>query len=179
MEYRRLFVFLEGERDIRFFNKTIKCLFEYDYHHINVVSYRTKTKKRIKGFISTINHNSSWDYIYFRDMDESPCVSAVLVKIKNSCDYINLNSVIIIICEIESWYLAGLDRDSSQTIGIPNIKNTESVSKEKFENLFNKNMPINPIIEKILELWSYEVAIKKNRSVRYFYSKFGDALNSC
>ena len=108
MEYRQLFVFLEGERDKKFFNKTTRCLFERYYSNIKIVPYRTKTKKTIKDYINTVSHHPDWDYIYLRDSDESPCVTVVLEKIKKSCNYVDLNCAVIVVSEIESWYLSGV-----------------------------------------------------------------------
>lgn len=49
------------------------------------------------------------DYFYIVDINKLPCVIAKKQNIKNSLTNIDQGRIIVVIKEIESWYLAGLD----------------------------------------------------------------------
>jgi hypothetical protein len=82
--------------------------------------------------------------------------------------------IIVIIQEIESWYLAGLDDASQKQLSLRHYTTTNHITKE----IFNRMVPsfyksrIAFMIE-ILEHFSVAVAKERNRSFMYFCSRFG------
>ena len=45
---------------------------------------------------------------------------------------IDKDKIIVVIKEIESWYLAGLDNKACKQLKIKNFANTDNITKEKF-----------------------------------------------
>ena len=117
MEFQRLFVFVEGDDDERFVNKILMSEFEKLNYSVIPFKYAQETKKRIKIFINSINI-MNYDYIYLSDVD-GPCVTARKEKITGKYgELIEDGRIGIVIKEIESWYLAGLnDKDAKKLTG--------------------------------------------------------------
>ena len=88
-------------------------------------------------------------------------------------DRIDKNNLIIVVKEIEGWYLAGLDDESCEELGLRPFRSTDDITKEHFNNLIpNKfDSRIDFMIE-ILKRFSFETAKQKNKSFSYFMLKF-------
>ena len=112
------------------------------------------------------------EYIYVRDINDSPCVSYKKQKIQDELRNIDKNRIIVVIREIESWYLAGLDV-SSKKFGVRSFNITNTVTKEQFNDMFSKKFAsrIDFMIE-ILKCFSIEKAKERNKSFKYFIEKY-------
>jgi hypothetical protein len=78
----------------------------------------------------------------------------------------------VVIKEIESWYIAGLRDIESKKFGIQTFSTTDSLTKENFSNLIPKRYDsrLDFMIE-ILKNFSAETAKQKNKSFRYCIEK--------
>ena len=87
--------------------------------------------------------------------------------------YGDKDKIIVVIKEIESWYLAGLDNEVCRQLKINNFADTDNVTKEKFNALIPKKFTsrIDFMLE-ILKNFSIEIAKQKNNSFRYFVEKY-------
>jgi phage regulator Rha-like protein len=74
--------------------------------------------KKIEKFIQAIQ-SMGGDYIYVTDINTAPCVTAKKEEIRRKIKNINLNKVVIVIKEIESWYLAGINEKGRKKIKNP------------------------------------------------------------
>ena len=112
------------------------------------------------------------EYIYVRDINDSPCVSYKKQKIQDELRNIDKNRIIVVIREIESWYLAGLDV-SSKKFGVRPFNITDTITKEQFNDMLPTKFDsrIDFILE-ILKYFSIEKAKERNRSFRYFIEKY-------
>lgn len=124
------------------------------------------------------------DYFYVTDINLAPCVTAKKEKVQGKFNNLDENRIIVVIKEIESWYLAGLDDTSSQTFRISSFSNINNITKEQFNALIPKNFDsrIDFMLE-ILKCFSIEIAKQRNKSLRYFLEKhncevFRDVGNS-
>jgi hypothetical protein len=118
MPYKRMYVFLEGPDDERFFERIIRPIFERNYNYIKPWQYACQKREKIMSFLSSIESMGA-DYFFCADINSSPCVSAKKEVI--TADYrdcLDKNKVIVVVQEIEGWYLAGLDEQNSREIGI-------------------------------------------------------------
>ena len=172
MANKRLRVLLEGNDDERFFEDIIKPILSPQYDLIQVWQYAQQPLRRTKNFLRAIKAMNS-EYFFLRDINDFPCVTARLESIK--CKYgarIDINNVIIVVKEIESWYLAGLDDKARKELGIGTFHNTDNIIKEKFNNLIPKKFDsrIDFMIE-ILKRFTVETGTQKNRSFLYFINK--------
>ena len=167
----RLFIFLEGADDVRFFNGILKDLIQEGYARVELISYAGMKHIRVNGFIRGIGAMGD-DYLMVADIDNDRNVKTKKQRLKNWYPELETDKVIIVIKEIEGWYLAGLDDTAARSLGLRPLPKTDRVTKEKF----NKMIPdhygsrIDLMIE-IIKRYSIQTAQEKNRSFRYFYWK--------
>lgn len=171
MEYRRLFIWVEGEDDKRFFEKIIEPKLKEKYTSVETRCYATLKKEKIDNFLKSIKAMGA-DYIYVTDINDSPCVTTKKEEIQNKLRNIDADRIIVVIKEIEGWYLAGLSNTDADKYKIPIFDDTNTITKEQFNNLIPQKFVsrIDFILE-ILKNFSIEIAKKRNRSFRYFIEK--------
>ena len=172
MGYKRLFIWVEGEDDARFFEKIMEPKLQKKYNFVETRRYAALKKEKIDNFLKSIKAMGA-DYIYVTDINNSPCVTAKKPEIQNKLRNIDGDRIIVVIKEIESWYLGGLDDTESRKFGIPTFSVTDDITKEKFNSLIPKQFGsrIDFMLE-ILKIFSIEIAKQKNRSFRYFIEKY-------
>ena len=171
--YKRLFVFVEGNDDKRFFESTVKPHFYNHYDSVQFYTYAQAKTEKSKNFITSIKAMGA-DYIIVADINDAPCVTERKEKIKRrfGADIID-EKIVLTIREIESWYLAGLTNSKCEKLKLRNIPNTDNMTKENFNSLIPKKFSsrIDFMVE-ILKCFSIPTAKKKNKSFSYFYKKY-------
>ena len=175
MANKILYIFVEGVDDKRFFERIIKPMFDKNYDSVVLHEYRQQKEDYVIKFLKSIKSMGA-DYIYVRDINSSPCVTAKKGDIKDKLKTIDENKVIVVIKEIESWYLAGLSEENVKKFKInqSKIKDTDSITKEQFNKLIPekfKDSRINFMIE-LLEHFSIETGKQRNMSFKYFSDKY-------
>ena len=126
-------------------------------------------KEKVDNFLKSIKSmKASYDYIFTTDINNTPCITAKKQEIQDKLSNIDISRIIVVIKEIESWYLAGSGEKYSK-----NISNTDSISKEQFNNFIPKKFDsrIDFMLE-ILKYFRIEMAKHKNKSFRYFVDKY-------
>jgi len=169
--YKLLFIWVEGNDDERFFRKILIPRFQEKYDTVKIIRYATMKHEKIDNFIKSIKAMGA-DYIYLTDINDSPCVTAKKEETQKEHPNIDKNKIIIVIKEIESWYLAGLDNKAGKQLKIKNFANTDNVTKEKFNAVIPKKFSRIDFMSEILKNFSIEVAKQKNRSFQYFVEKY-------
>jgi len=170
--YKQLYILVEGNDDERFFREIIMPLFENDYDNIVIWQYAQQKYKKIKKFIKSINSMEA-DYFLVGDLDENSCVTEKKEKVLEAFGNVSLKKIIVVIKEIESWYLAGLDQKTSSNIGIHNFEDTNDLFKEDFNELLETKYDSRiDFMQEIIKVFSIKVALEKNNSFRYFFNKF-------
>jgi len=167
-----LFIFVEGNDDGRFFEKVFIPRLKNRYCMIKIIKYATMKKEKIDNFIKSINAMGA-DYLYFADINNSPCITSKKEKIRQMYKHINISKIVIVIREIESWYLAGLDYNAYNNLKIANIGRTDNITKRQFDNLIPKKFisRIDFMLE-ILKFFSVKEAKRNNKSFKYFTEKY-------
>ncbi len=180
MEYKQLYIFVEGEDDERFFNSQIRPLFEPRYNYIKFIRYATLKNSKIENLIIAIRkQKKSSEYIFIADFDSRKnneiCVSkrkAEKIKLYKSLES---RKISIVKEEIESWYYAGISKDEIKKYNLKKMNNTEKIDKELFENLMPKEILYkNDFFIEILKNYSTDLAKEKNKSFEYFINKYAD-----
>lgn len=173
MGYKRLFIWVEGNDDQRFFENLIVPILGKIYDLVEIIRYAQLKREKIQNFLKSIESMECCDYIYVVDINSSLCVTAKKQELKNKLGNINENRIIVVIKEIESWYLAGLDDASAQKLGFPRYNNTNHLIKEQFNISSEKKFifRIDCMLE-ILKHFSVEMARRKNKSFDYFCKKY-------
>lgn len=174
MKYKRLFILVEGLDDERFFNnRIIKSKIEGKYTTVEIYKYAYIKDEKVGNFLKSIKAMNS-EYIYLTDINNAPCISfkkdEIQRRLKGNVDK---DRIILVIQEIEGWYLAGLNEESSNELKIKHFRDTNNLTKEQFNNLMPSKFRsrVNFIIE-ILDSFQIEIAKKKNSSFRYFSEKY-------
>jgi len=167
-----LFIFVEGNNDERFFERVVKPKLEEKYNEVKLWKYAQVKDTKIDSFIKSIKAMKA-EYIFVADINNTQCVTAKKQEIQSKFKEIDKNKIIVVVKEIESWYLAGLDSASCKQLKIRCVENTNSITKEQFRALIPKKFDseIDFMLE-ILKLFSIEIAKQKNMSFRYFFEKY-------
>lgn len=172
MALRRLFIFVEGSDDVRFFETIIKPRFEHLFDSVELITFACTKSVKVDRFIRGINamHHS---YIIATDIDMETSVHAkknIILSRFSEADYLN---IMVIIQEIESWYLAGIDDAGSKALGIHAPARTDFVTKEHFIRLIPRFYPSKiAFMIQVLKHFSLSIAVEKNKSFRFFMEHY-------
>lgn len=172
MAARRLFIFVEGSDDVRFFETIIKPRFEHAFESVELITFACTKSVRVDRFIRGINAMNH-RYIIVTDIDLENSVHSkkkIILSRFSEADYQN---VMVIIQEIESWYLAGIDGNGAKILGIHAPARTDFVTKEHFIRWIPRYYPskIAFMIE-VLKHFSISTAVEKNKSFRFFIEHY-------
>ncbi len=168
MSERRLFLMVEGNDDERFFSRVIVPLLAPRYRSIRLVKYACMKSNRVCRFIRSIRRAGD-EVLVVADIDKAPGVAVKKQILMGRFCVVHPSEILVIIQEIESWYLAGLGTQDAHLLGVQTFPSTDRVTKE----IFNETIPPHYVsrIAYMLELlsrFSIPEACKKNRSFRYF-----------
>ena len=173
MPYRQLHVWVEGYYDALLFIRVVRPLLESRYDWIEIVEYAGRSPVWRQGYLRNIQSNQAASYIYVTDLNAAPCVTAKKTDIRGGMSQIQVERVLVVVPEIEAWYLAGLDAEHSARLGIGELVATGHITKEEFTRLrprgFNSN---REFMLELLDCFSVEAARAKNASFDYFCRKF-------
>ena len=172
MTYHEIYFFVEGSDDERFLKTTVIPLIDKKYR-CSLHRYSGMSKKKVVSFLKSINAMNFADYILLGDINHSSCITKKkgnLIEIYEQ--KLDENKTFIVVKEIESWYLAGLDEKKCEELGIKSFLETNNVTKEQFNDIMpaGYDSRIDFMVE-ILKSFSMETAIIKNNSFQYFMGK--------
>jgi hypothetical protein len=172
MPAKRLFIFVEGSDDIRFFETIIKPRFEHLFDSVELITFACTKSVKVDRFIRGINAMNH-SYIIVTDIDFEKSVAAKKSIILSRFSEAGYQHIMVIIQEIESWYLAGIDDNGAKALGIHVPARTDSVTKEHFIGLIPRYYPSKIVFMiEILKHFSLSVAVEKNKSFRFFMDHY-------
>ncbi|MCQ8894651.1 MAG: hypothetical protein NQU46_08515 [Methanolinea sp.] len=172
MTERRLFLFVEGNDDERFFLHIIVPLLLPLYRSVHVIKFACMKRANVCRLVRSIRRMND-EYIVFSDIDQEAGVRAKKHVLMERFCVLDAREIVVIIQEIESWYLAGLDDVSESDLGIPHHPNTDHITKEYFNNQIPRRFASRiAFMLEILSRFSIPVACGKNNSFRYFMSHY-------
>ena len=186
MTLNKIFIFVEGDYDKSFFEQIICPRFKTRNKDTKIIPYHgdyykgKKGKELIVKIIKSVDRNNKqkkldihYDYLIVTDIDRCPCVTSKKKEFIDKIKNIDNNKIIVVIKEIEGWYLAGLDEKSLKRIGIRRkLKDTNNITKNEFMELVPKEKMPKEFALEILSLYSLDVGIQKNQSLKYFIKKY-------
>jgi len=168
---RKLFIWVEGGSDARFFEAVFKSLLEKRYNRVEIRTYATLKKSKVVNLLRGILASDN-DYILVADIDQEPCVTAKKQRLLDRFRPVDTGRIRVVIKEIESWYLAGLDDAACFVLGLPAMDRTDAVTKEDFNLLIPDRFDSRiDFMMELLKYFSLRIALKKNRSFAYFTSR--------
>ena len=164
-------VLLEGSDDERFVDAVIRPILEKHYDYVQTWRYAGEKSERTKNYLRSVRAMKA-DSLFLKDINRSPCVTAIKKATeKRYKKVLDPATVTVVIPEIESWYLAGLDDGSCERLGLSKLPHTDDINKEHFGKMMPaKAVRIDFMIE-ILKNFSVETAIRKNKSFAYLMKK--------
>lgn len=172
MKERRLFIFIEGNDDERFFRRIIRPLFAARYQSVELIMYACMKSTRVCKFIKSVS-SLGHDFILVADIDEEPGVIAKKRVIRHRFCAVDDDDIMVIVKEIESWYLAGVDDHAANQLGVHPPSHTDRITKEDFNRRIPRSYTsrVAYMID-ILNFFSINTAKKKNRSFLFFMKKY-------
>ena len=172
MNKRRLFIFVEGNDDQRFFNRIVRPLVESGYASVEIIMYASMKSVNVCRFVRSITA-MDYDFILCSDIDQERNVRAKKMELKTRFCPIDDDRIVVIIQEIESWYLAGLDEKAQKRYSLRPYRGTNHITKEIFNRMIPRFYTSRiAFMAEILDHFESEVAQEKNRSFRYFFTHF-------
>ena len=172
MPYRRLFIWVEGPDDVRFFEAVVKPIFDEQYDFVVIRPYSGEKPEKISNFLKSIKAMDA-DYLFVTDINSHPCVTSRKERKLQKYQNLDTERLVVVVKEVESWYLAGLDSSNSKRLGIPPLANTNTLTKEQFDELVPRKKfdSRTDFMLETLKWFSIEVAKGKNQSFAYFARK--------
>lgn len=168
----KLYIFLEGVDDARFFENVLVPKFRQKYSRVSLVKYSQMKPIIRERMIKSIQRGGA-DYIYVQDINLAQCVTASKAKtvtlLKKT---IHPKNIAVVMREIECWYLCGLDRRCCQEMLGRNLGNTENLSKNDFNRMIPKRKPRVDFMMGILNRFSVATGKRNNKSFKYFVEKW-------
>jgi len=177
--YKTLTIWVEGEEDVIFFENIIKDKFSKKYDNIDIRSYNgdsyknSRNKKKLMNWIDSFNSINNKGkqlkhYIFVSDLDLN-CITEKKQEIKKYLTNISNDKILVVVKEVESWYLAGIDRTNSRRLKINYFnKKTNNITKEYFCSLLPKDIEKRPFLLDIVTNYSVNLAKNNNDSFKYF-----------
>lgn len=170
-QLQTLYLLVEGDDDERFFEKIVKPSLAHRYH-VEIIKYATDSPKIVRRLIQSFESLSA-DYVLVRDIDFTPCVCEKKKEVcKKYYSQLNNRKIIVVIREIESWYLAGMEQTKCRKYNMHTIFPTDSVTKERFNSYIPNDMSRIEFMQMILDDFNKVDGKRKNTSLRYFFNKF-------
>jgi hypothetical protein len=168
MNYKRLFLFVEGNDDERLINAVFVPFFESQYDKIVVYKYEEREstlKPLFKGFQD--------DYLFFCDFDSkgdaSFCTSRRKEKELEKYPFLDSRRIIVVKEVIESWYVAGIAAANFKKWKLKVAFNdTTSISKNQFKQLLPKGYNRTDFKVEIIRQFALNEAVERNHSLKYF-----------
>lgn len=163
---------VEGEDDIRFFGRIIKPLFISRYDSVEIIPYASIRRTKVNNFLKSVRLMKN-DYIFLADIDTERSVRDKKQILFYHFSNIESGSIVVVIKEIESWYYAGLSRESGLNLGVPDLPSTDELTKEDFNRLIPRKYDSRiDFMFEILKYFSLDSARMKNHSFRFFVDRY-------
>jgi hypothetical protein len=172
-----LHVFLEGDDDERFIKRIIYPLLINRHAIVKIIKYSREEIIKINKYVHTINQVESWDYVFLTDIDLVTCIANKKQYIGEKYSSLDPSKIIIVVKEIEGWYLAGINDKFRRSVKIKGFRETNGLTKESFRALIPRKYTRLQFLLELLEYYSLPMAIEKNRSLLYFYNKYLGNMN--
>jgi len=166
-----IFVLIEGNDDLAFFESVLKPYFEKDYFVAIPYRYSIKPNADVNKLIES-SRSMKYDYLVFADLDTTKCVSTKKESLLKSYKKFEEKKIVIVKKEIESWYIAGIKDKKIKGFRKSYAQKSETVDKEKFLEIFLKHYDSKlDLFQEILKYYSLETAIQNNSSLKYLFTK--------
>jgi len=174
VSYRRLVLFVEGDDDEAFLQAAVRPALEREYDAVILWKYAEQKTDKVREFLRTVQAMKA-DYLFLGDVNSHPCVTAKKQALSSRLPELDEDKAVVVVMEIESWYMAGVEDKACERLGIRPMRNTDTLTKEGFNSLMPKRFEsrVDFMVE-LLKFFSIKAAKGKNRSFRHFIERHVD-----
>lgn len=171
---RYLRIFVEGPSDKDLFEKKLKSVinkhFKASRFCIEFIEYKSLSRFGAEEInrILIMSRKYGDKVIFTGDCAESHCITEAKDKLKKTYTEINNYPIFIVKQEIESWYLAGLDKRAQKELGLEYYSDTDKIKRSRFKKMVPDEESYSVFLNKILPRFKLAVASKQNSSFKYF-----------
>jgi hypothetical protein len=169
---KRLVVWVEGDRDLRFFEVVVKPRLALAFFQVLVKTYRQMKRVDVNRFLHTFSRQG-FGCIFVADLNSAPCVTSRKQKLKEHYPGLMDDDIVVVSREIESWYLAGLTTDGATPLKVECPASTDRLTKEDLDRLrlprFDSELDF---LLELLKCFDATEACKRNKSFEHFQRRF-------
>ncbi|HXX24142.1 MAG TPA: hypothetical protein VEO19_13420 [Terriglobia bacterium] len=171
MPYTRLFLLVEGDDDARFVERVVVPALGSRYNCVQAWKFAQKKPEKVNAFLRSIKAMGA-DYLLLGDLNAHACFPKKKEALLQAFIELESRNTLIVVREIESWYLAGLKDDNP--LGVQAPTDTSGVTKEQFNDTMPKGYDsrIAYMIE-VLKHFDIRIATTRNPSFHYFAKRCG------
>lgn len=176
MSYRKLYIFVEGNDDELFFKRAMFPMLLEHYTEVEVFKYAQWKRAKVEMFLQSII-TLGYEYVFTADIDQMPSVNEKKRWVRGRFNGLDLGHIMIVIKEIESWYLAGCTDAMAAVLGINLPQTTNEITKEDFNEIAHHSRHhshLDFMIE-LMKHFSHQTALKRNQSYKFFAERLGIA----
>ncbi|HEX8086507.1 MAG TPA: hypothetical protein VF529_19625 [Solirubrobacteraceae bacterium] len=172
-----LFVFLEGDDDHRFLQTIIVPRLQDRFDAVNLWRYAEQKKAVVDALVKGVEAGGD-QYLFLADLDAAESVEERKKALCNEIPTLRLDRIIIVVSEIEGWYLAGLDAQSQRAMRIDAGRiphRTDEVVKEDLAGIIPPNRYRSTVdfFREVLNRFAIPEARRRNDSFDYFCARCG------
>jgi len=99
-----LAIFVEGDRDRRFFANVVQPLLAHRYSDVRIIEYRQRRPVETNKLMRAMTIQG-YDHLFVADRDSAPCVGKRKEKIGRKYSNVPMTAVVVVYAEIESWFM--------------------------------------------------------------------------
>jgi hypothetical protein len=169
---KRLVVWVEGDRDKRFFETIVTVRLAAAFDLVLIREYGQKKRAEINRLFDAMSHQGFYR-TFVTDMNSAPCATVRKQKVKDHYPALKDREIVVVSKEIESWYLAGLTADGETALKVKCPASTDNLAKEDLDRLrpsrFDSDLDF---LLELLKSFDATVARKRNKSFDYFHRRF-------
>jgi hypothetical protein len=171
MPYAKLYLLVEGDDDVRFVERIVIPELSPRYDFVQAWKFAQKKPEKVSAFLRSIKAMGA-DYLLLGDLNAYPCFPKKKGALLQAFTELESRKTLIVIREIESWYLAGLGDDNP--LGVQAPTDTSGLTKEQFIDTMPKGLDfrIAYMIE-LLKHFDIRTAAARNASFLYFAQRCG------
>jgi len=171
MAYKALYLFVEGDDDDLFASTVISPRLGKRYDWIGTFQYAQKKPAKVSAHLRNIKAMGN-EYYFRADINSCPCVPEKRQDLLKRFTELEGGRVIIVVKEVEGWYLAGLPANNPWGVRMP--PDAANLTKEQFDAAIPKafDSRIDYMVE-ILKLFDVDTAEARNPSFQYFARRCG------
>ena len=170
MNRHEKYFFVEGFYDELFFKAITESIFE-DLH-FRIIQYSMKRNEKVDNYILSLGaQHIPFLFIADEDPDHFNSRASRINELTRRYPHLSEENIVLVAPEIEGWYIAGLTREKARSLGIKNILDPDSCSKEKFVSILPKKTDGILIRSEILENYDVVLAMSNSASFKEFVNK--------